>query len=312
MYKKKQKSFRNIKKHGKYIDNRTKGYYKSYKNGLLHSIDDEPAIFNRYGKFWFKNGLKHRDNDKPAEEYNDHTVYENHRKHWHSWQLHYNCNNIRDKRGLKIWYENNEIHRNGDKPAYIGNGIQIYYKNGMIHRDNDEPAFISGNGKWKTWYKNNNIHRNGDKPAVICNNVKCWYKNGLLHRENNKPAVSYLERVYNCGSYNYNTDRIAGISKDGLNVYYYMGKLHRTDDYSFIKQGVKIYCFLGNEYTDKNEFEETVYMDMFNRNRKNVFNFFHIWYEKIYENINSKFVQLQINKSYDDLLATNKLYLDSS
>lgn len=301
MYKNKKdvKILKKGKKNGIYIDNRKKGYYKSYKNGLLHSIDDEPAIINRYGKFWFKNGLKHRDNDKPAEEYYDETVYENHKRHWHSWKLHYNCNSIRDKRGLKIWYKNNLIHRDEDKPAYVGNGTEIYYKNGLIHRDGDEAAYISSNGKWKTWYKNNKKHRNGDKPAVICNNVKCWYKNDLLHRENNKPAISYSKDVLNNWTRRSNTYRIDGISKDGLNAYYYMGKLHRTDDYSFIKQGVKIYCFLGDEYTDKNEFEETVYMYMFNKNRKNVFKCFHLWYEKIYEKIESGFVQKQINLGYD-------------
>lgn len=35
--------------------------------------------------------------------------------------------------------------------------------------------------------------------------------------------------------------------------------------------------------------------------RKKTFKFFHLWYEKIYENVNSEFVQKQINASYNRL-----------
>lgn len=40
----------------------------TYKNGLLHSFDDQPAISldNGTNKFWYRNGYRHRDGDKPA------------------------------------------------------------------------------------------------------------------------------------------------------------------------------------------------------------------------------------------------------
>ena len=36
------------------------------KNGKLHSFNDEPAVYTKDFKCWFKNGKLHRDNDKPA------------------------------------------------------------------------------------------------------------------------------------------------------------------------------------------------------------------------------------------------------
>jgi hypothetical protein len=39
----------------------------TYKNGLLHSFNDIPAIIKNNGnQCWYKNGKLHRDNDLPA------------------------------------------------------------------------------------------------------------------------------------------------------------------------------------------------------------------------------------------------------
>ena len=64
------------------------------------------------------------------------------------------------------WYENGELHRNGDKPASIR-----YYENGQI--------------KYKGWHKNGKSYRNGDKPAYIK-----YYKNGQIeYQESYKNGV---------------------------------------------------------------------------------------------------------------------------
>lgn len=54
-------------------DNYNNEYVKSVdKDGLPDSVDDKPAILiPGQGKIWFKNGLMHRLNDKPAVEWDD-------------------------------------------------------------------------------------------------------------------------------------------------------------------------------------------------------------------------------------------------
>ena len=65
----------------------------TYKNGVLHSYDDKPAIVipNWSWGVWCKDGKIHRDNDRPAHEGNNY----------------------------QIWYRNGKIHRDGDLPANI-------------------------------------------------------------------------------------------------------------------------------------------------------------------------------------------------
>ena len=55
--------------------------------------------------------------------------------------------------GKKIWCKNGNIHRENDKPAFIGAwGTQYWYKNGKLHRENDEPAVIGTDRK--EWWIN--------------------------------------------------------------------------------------------------------------------------------------------------------------
>jgi len=52
----------------------------------------------------------------------------------------------------KIWYKNDEYHREKDKPAIIySNGEIAWFKNGEIHRENDKPARIYSDGTM-AWY----------------------------------------------------------------------------------------------------------------------------------------------------------------
>ena len=63
----------------------------TYKNGLLHSFDDMPAIHDFFKKSWFKDGKIHREGDLPA----------------CICQL------------GNSWYKNGVRHREGDLPAII-------------------------------------------------------------------------------------------------------------------------------------------------------------------------------------------------
>ena len=75
-------------------------------------------------------------------------------------------------------------------------GIKSWYKNGKLHRDGDLPASIiePEPGKfWKFWYKNGVKHRGNDLPALISNDLQQWCKFGMLHRDGGKPAVIYAD-----------------------------------------------------------------------------------------------------------------------
>jgi hypothetical protein len=67
---------------------------------------------------------------------------------------------------------------------------KIYFKNDMIHRDGDKPAVILPGGSFM-WFKFDKPHRDGDKPAkMYWNGIHEWYQHGLCHRDHNLgPAV---------------------------------------------------------------------------------------------------------------------------
>ena len=70
-----------------------------------------------------------------------------------------------------IWKKNNKIHRDGDKPAYIGAYGQLeWWQNGQRHRDGDKPTWIGRDGEL-AWYQNGQMHRICG-PAVIYANGK--------------------------------------------------------------------------------------------------------------------------------------------
>ena len=132
----------------------------TYKNGLLHSYNDQPATitithFQTIEK-WYKDGKLHRENDLPA---------------------------IKSSIGNQQWYKNGVLHRDGDKPASISTicGIRkVYYKNGMVHRDDDKPAVVEhcNNTRDMEWWKNGIRHRDNDKPVIITESGEFWYVNG--------------------------------------------------------------------------------------------------------------------------------------
>ena len=78
---------------------------RSYRNGLLHSYDDEPAIVADNGtyKVWYKQGKIHREGDLPAITRNE--IYQE-------------------------WYKEGELHRDNYLPAIQGNSMRQWYTNG--------------------------------------------------------------------------------------------------------------------------------------------------------------------------------------
>ena len=78
----------------------------TYKNGVLHSYNDKPAVIDGDRREWYKNGKLHRESNLPAVINGDY----------------------------QEWYRNGELHRDGDLPAVISKNRQEWYKNGESYR----------------------------------------------------------------------------------------------------------------------------------------------------------------------------------
>jgi len=134
----------------------------TYRNGLLHSFHDNPALVHGKHKEWYVDGLLHREGDKPA------VVIDG---------------------VAERWYKHGKSHRDGDKPAHIAENYQEWWVDGKRHRDGDLPAIIDGNRM--SWYSYGRINREGDLPSVEDRDLHLymWFKNGLRHRDGDRPAV---------------------------------------------------------------------------------------------------------------------------
>jgi hypothetical protein len=94
-----------------------------------------------------------------------------------------------------IYLLNKKIHREDNKPAFIGSKLGFYFlcwfKNGELHGEDDNFSVQRVNGLkyFYCWFKNGKRHRDGDKPAEISNFQEIWYKNNKIHRGNGKPAL---------------------------------------------------------------------------------------------------------------------------
>ena len=61
--------------------------------------------------------------------------------------------------GTKYWFKNEQLHRDGDKPAVVfANGTKYWFKNGKRHRDGDKPAIVWFDGR-KEWWVNGKLIR---------------------------------------------------------------------------------------------------------------------------------------------------------
>ena len=161
---------------GKVVFMHTDENGSTYKNGLLHSYDDKPAVnkVSIHGKKlseWYKDGLFHREGGLPALDYG----------------------------GCLQWWVNGKKHREGGLNAvesyFFGNLChQEWWVDGNLHRDDDLPAYISKLAKITKYYKNGVIHRDGNKPAWIDHRFdkEYFYQNG---EEVTKEGIPLTKKV---------------------------------------------------------------------------------------------------------------------
>jgi hypothetical protein len=77
-----------------------------------------------------------------------------------------------------IWRQNGLLHRDEDKPAWIGtDGTLIWRQNDLVHRDEDKPAII-GADSTLGWWQNDQRHRSSGPAVIRANGTLEWWQNG--------------------------------------------------------------------------------------------------------------------------------------
>lgn len=111
------------------------GTEEHYRNGLLHSYDDQPAVVSSTGeREWRRDGVPHRDGDQPAKILAD---------------------------GSLFYLTDGQLHRDDDQPAVVSpSGRTEYWVNGVRHRAiADGPARIHPNGDEEYWVNGQRVSR---------------------------------------------------------------------------------------------------------------------------------------------------------
>ena len=107
---------------------------RTYRNGLLHSYDDNPAAISDVllTQFWYKNGKRHREGGLPAVVFMGRDLF---------------CPG-----GYNEWWVNGVRHREGGLPALEAqNGHSEWWVNGVRHREGGLPAFTAVSGYCEWW-----------------------------------------------------------------------------------------------------------------------------------------------------------------
>lgn len=163
----------------KYIQNACYLYFSDATCTKLHRVKGPAFVVLNTKSYlpiqsaYYVNGIKHRKN-KPQE-------------------VSFFLNGVLKK---EIYRENDQLHREGDKPAYIGywykpiNGQKVkqaetYYKNGQLYREKDKPNSIlygiRGEIINENWYsKEGQFHRFTGPAKIFYDRMKCdktWYVN---------------------------------------------------------------------------------------------------------------------------------------
>jgi hypothetical protein len=83
--------------------------------------------------------------------------------------------------GLKDWYRDGKIHRDGGPAVEYPNNRKEWWREGELHRK-DGPAVEQADGG-AMWYRNGKLHRDGGPAIERADGSSAWYRDGNLHRE---------------------------------------------------------------------------------------------------------------------------------
>lgn len=109
--------------------------------------------------------------------------------------------------------EQGQLHSpTNDTPARVsanrvGQPLHEFYRNGALHRDEDKPSFVGTVGSdvkpllVAGWFKNGQAHREGDKPSAFEHNLNediltvTYSKNGVLDRDPKLGPASFVVKL---------------------------------------------------------------------------------------------------------------------
>jgi hypothetical protein len=92
---------------------------------------------------------------------------------------------VNSRNGHKEWHERGLLHREGDKPAVLGDTYSAYYIQGKLHRDGDQPAVITQSGIQQEWYQSGKRHRPRHLgPAYWIKSVRAGFSDEKVFYEN--------------------------------------------------------------------------------------------------------------------------------
>jgi hypothetical protein len=97
--------------------------------------------------------------------------------------------------GTLEWVKNGQLHRDLDKPAYIGAKGLAWYKNGKKQRDDNKPVVIWHDGTVEWWTNGLRGRLNG--PSVIFPRGHCeWVINGKWITDDVKKWLKVRQYTY--------------------------------------------------------------------------------------------------------------------
>lgn len=145
----------------------------TFKDGVFHSFNDEPAVNYISGlKGWFENGKLSRKDGCAVSSTNL-------REWWEDGKLHRTEKNSDGKTmpaiifsqgesSYEAWYINGLLSRDWKEgPAYKDKFCEKYYSNGKLNRLDDKPAVVSTDSCEREWWVFGQRHRENGLPAII-------------------------------------------------------------------------------------------------------------------------------------------------
>lgn len=147
------------------------------------------------------------------------------------------------------------LHRENGPAVVHTFGDDEYYYNGQLHRDGDLPALTNNRGKIQRYYKHGVMTREGDKPSeYYYGDIKYTNDKGEIHRENGPAIITTdgIQKWYFNGKLHRDGDLPAVYNKDMTVVKYYKhGNIHRDGDLpAIINNGSTSYCRNGEYHRD--------------------------------------------------------------
>lgn len=145
------------------------GMELTYRLGLLHSYNDNPAVVVL---------------DPPDEDDLIDATHEN---------------SLRDDGApvWKMWMTNGKRNRTNGKAAVLyADGGSAWFVDGIPSRSMGLPNYVGYDGTMYWFNRNSELHRDGDLPAEMgFDGYMTWFNNGAMMRGNGEPA--HIERGYN-------------------------------------------------------------------------------------------------------------------